>query len=395
MRRGVLDIVADGTLGAFDVLAHAAVGQPDALVGFVNQRKILAQRRHGGDHFEGRTRRVQPEARAVEVVFGSLRGFAGFRLHRPRNAHRRQQVAGGRVHHHRRALILGRRLQLILQNCRHLHLQPRVDRHAHVALAIEHLADLGILRIVEMAQQRHQLAIVVTNHARHLAIGLFHVDQRGPVVIAAQAARFVALHEGGVAGAPSQARAQVAEQIEHQAAEGIVAAVAARAGAVDVDAESLVIGAAPGEFVPVAGGERQPVAIVDGAHGYLAHHFLETRIVLIPPRAIGLQHQGSLSHGRRAVHHLHVPRLGQHDGAGDGENGAHRHRHAAERRGGVVLPAAMRDRLQDSQHREIRQHGRAAVAEERRHHAGERHHSERPAGNQQEFERGGRRQPGP
>ena len=51
--------------------------------------------------------------------------------------------------------------------------------------------------------------------------------------------------------------------------------------------------------------------------------------------------------------------------------------------------AARRDRQQNAEHREVGQHGGAAVAQERRHHAGERQHAERSAGDQQDLQRRG------
>ncbi len=146
-------------------------------------------------------------------------------------------------------------------------------------------AHLRMIRLVAVAQQRHQFAVIVAQDAIHLAgLGILHFHQRGPVVIAAQAARRIALHEGGVGGAPAGARAQIAQQVEHQAAEGIMPGLAARTGAVDIDAERLVIGAMLFQFVPIAGGQRQAVAVVDGALGNLAHDLLQARIVLVAAR---------------------------------------------------------------------------------------------------------------
>ena len=60
---------------------------------------------------------------------------------------------------------------------------------------------------------------------------------------------------------------KIAEQMNGRGAERIVAAFDPRAGLVNGDAELFVIGAMPFQFVPVAGGERNAVAVEDGRRG--------------------------------------------------------------------------------------------------------------------------------
>ena len=268
----------------------------------MRQLHVFAQRRHGRHHFEGRTRRIQPVARAIQPRVGLLTLLRHSVEHRLREAHRRQQIAGRRVQHHGRPLVLAGLFELVAQNLRHFHFEPRIDRHVHVARPVEHLAHFGVLRVVAMPQQRNQLAIIVAQHLVHLAgLGILHLHQRGPVVVAAQPPGLIALHERCVGGAPALARPQVAQQVEHQPAERIMPAFAARAGLVDIDSQSLVIGAMFFQQVPIAGRQRQPVAVVDGALGNIAHHFLQPRVVLIAPRAIGLRDQRSRAHHRIAI----------------------------------------------------------------------------------------------
>ena len=68
-----------------------------------------------------------------------------------------------------------------------------------------------MIGLAAVSQQRHQLAIVIAQGALQLTgLGILDFEERGPVVIPAQAARRIALHKRSVAGAPAQTRAQVA-----------------------------------------------------------------------------------------------------------------------------------------------------------------------------------------
>src|ERR1035437_1520557 len=101
---------------------------------------------------------------------------------------------------------------------------------------------------------------------------------------------------------------------------GVIRAFAgfgARAGAIDIDAEGRVIGAVLLEFAPIAGGERQAVAVVDSALGDLAHDGLQARIVLVAAPAIGLYHQRARANGGAAAENLDVGGFGDDDGGGD------------------------------------------------------------------------------
>ena len=64
------------------------------------------------------------------------------------------------------------------------------------------------------------------------------------------------------------------------------------------------------QFFPVAGRQRQTVAIVDTALRNLAHDVLETWIVLVAPDSVGLRDQRAFAHGGSAAQHLHVRGLG-------------------------------------------------------------------------------------
>src|ERR1022692_3909551 len=105
---------------------------------------------------------------------------------------------------------------------------------------------------------------------------------------------------------PADARAQVAQQVESQAFERIVPALGAQTGLIDIDAELLVLRAFFLQLVPIAGGQRKTVAVVDAALGNVARDLLEARIVLVAARAIGLYDQGAFAHDGAAVQHLDV-----------------------------------------------------------------------------------------
>ena len=111
-------IVADGALGALQKVAHAAIGKPYAVVGLIFKLRVLAQRRHGGHHLERGARRIEAVARAIQPRVG-----VGLTLVGPRHgqAHRREQVAGGRVHHHGRAFLHARLFERVAEDGRHLH----------------------------------------------------------------------------------------------------------------------------------------------------------------------------------------------------------------------------------------------------------------------------------
>ena len=214
-------------------------------------------------------------------------------------------------------------LELLAQNIGGAHFEPRIERHLHVARAVEDSPHGGILRIVSMAQERNELAVIVAQNALGgMRFRILDFDQSRTVVVAAQAARGIALDERRVARGPAGARAEVAQEIEEQAAEGIVARFVARAGAVDIDAELLVVGAMLFEFGPIAGGEGEAVAVVDAAHGDLAHHELEAGIVLVAAGAIGLDYERALAHGGVGVEDLDVGGFGEDEGGGGGEDDA-------------------------------------------------------------------------
>src|SRR5262245_39697272 len=74
------------------------------------------------------------------------------------------------------------------------------------------------------------------------------------------------------------------------------------------------------ELGPVACGERQTIAVVDGPLGNLAHDLLKTRIVLVSARAVGLHDQSALSDGWRAAENLYIGCLQEDDGRDPGED---------------------------------------------------------------------------
>ena len=73
------------------------------------------------------------------------------------------------------------------------------------------------------------------------------------------------------------------------------------------------------QFAPVAGGERQAVAVEDGALGDLAHNLLQARIVLVAAAAIGLHDQRACANGGAAAEDFDVGGFGHDYGGGEGE----------------------------------------------------------------------------
>ena len=290
-------------MGRFDplmIVAHAAVGQADALVGLVRQLRILAQRRHGGDHFEGRAGRIEAVARAVQV---------GVRIRRRRGRRHPAAADSSRPPAGRpwpgsittaAPLLLPACCSCFAQDLRHLHLQPRIDRHANIARAVEHAPHRRDCRA------RSGGAAAAPVRGNRSAARAPSGRSWGSSLPPAWAGR-----HSRAGGAPNRAPRKKCcwrpsgvrvrrspSRSNIRPPKRIVAAVAARAGAVDIDAELLVFRAVLLQFVPVAGGQRQAVAVVDGALGDLAHHILEARIVLVAARAIGLHHQRALRPSR-------------------------------------------------------------------------------------------------
>src|SRR5439155_14740208 len=124
-------------------------------------------------------------------------------------------------------------------------------------------------------------------------------DQRRElrVFVALQLAVGIVLHERGVAGVEVLAGAQVAGQVRGRGAERIVAGIEAAGGSIERDAERGVIGAAPIELRPVAGGEWNPVAGVDAAARDFAGPRGHARVVLralpaLLPESVRFARQG-------------------------------------------------------------------------------------------------------
>ena len=100
------------------------------------------------------------------------------------------------------------------------------------------------------------------------------------VVVALQAAIVVVLHQRRVGGVKILSGAQIAGEVRGGRAERIVAAVEAAGGGVERNAERGVGIAMALQFLPVAGGQRNAVAVVDGAARNLVRQGIDARIVL-------------------------------------------------------------------------------------------------------------------
>src|SRR5262245_20326310 len=168
------------------------------------------------------------------------------------------------------------------QNLRELDLKTSIDGSTDVARAIEYAAYFRALRVVAMPDQRQELAVIVAEDTLFAAkLGIIFVNHCRPIGEPAKPARGFALDERGIARSPALPRAHVAEEVEHQRTERIVPGIDARAGAVDIDAETPVIGAVLLELIPTARSQRKAAAVVNRTLGDHPHHVLEARIVLI------------------------------------------------------------------------------------------------------------------
>ena len=256
--RVIADIVFDGAIPSGDRVAAAPVAQRAALIGAVRERGIAAQRRDRGHQLECRARRILPVARAIQqFVRRGRRGTHRGRI-RDRRADHGEHVARARLHHHQRSVGDSRLPQVPFQNLLGTHLQADVHRHAQGAVARQNARDAGVARVMPVADERRQFGVLV---ALQPAIG-------------------VVLHQRCVAGVKILAGAQVARQVRGGGAERVVAAVEAAGGRLERDAERGVGIAMALQFLPVAGGERNAVAVVDGAARNLARQRVDARIVL-------------------------------------------------------------------------------------------------------------------
>ena len=148
--------------------------------------------------------------------------------------------------------------QALVENLLGAELQADVDGEMDVAVARQDAGERRVAGLVAVADQGRELGVLV---AAQLLVG-------------------IVLDQGGVGRVEVLAGAQVADQVRGGGAERVVARFEAGAGAVERDAERFVLGAAALQVGPVAGGERDAVAVVDVAARDLARDGIQARVVL-------------------------------------------------------------------------------------------------------------------
>ena len=116
----------------------------------LRQFRIEAQRGDRGHQLERRTRRIVAVARAVEHWIGGARGaFDALTIAST------SPVCGR--HHHSRAVA---RRQLAPKDFRRRELQPNIDGSPHVPIALEQRLQRRSSRLMPVADQRRELAVV-------------------------------------------------------------------------------------------------------------------------------------------------------------------------------------------------------------------------------------------
>ena len=164
---------------------------------------------------ERRPRGIKSVTRAVQQRFGVRSGPVG-----PGIACAREQLAGVRIEHDGSGLS-ARSLRVFGDDGSRPKLEARVDRELNVARPIAKGHDRLIVRVVAMAQERDDRAIVALQSDAGLVRAGVRRDGRGMVVESAQRALRVALHVGGVRRAPVDAGPRIPEKMKGAAAKRI------------------------------------------------------------------------------------------------------------------------------------------------------------------------------
>ena len=197
-----------------------------------------------------------------------------------------QEAARVRIHDHSRGLSAARLPRVAGQNRRDAQLKTRIDRQVHVACPGEQCRGRGIVRVVAMPQQRHEVAIVSPDREHRPAGLIARLDCRRTIVEAAQPIFGVALDVGRIGGAEVQPRARIAQQVKGGAANRITALDRIGARRVERRAEFAVRLSRFAHYRRVSGCERETLAVVDGSPRDTAHDVEHALVVLITANAI-------------------------------------------------------------------------------------------------------------
>ncbi len=391
MGRVILRIVADGPPPPRDPLADTAPFERQAREGAPRDRRILSERRRRRHDLEARPWRVEAVARAIEqgLVARPQRGDLGERRPRrghfgPRAAHGRQDLAPGAQHDRGAAAAasLGDRASQVRGRAQ---LQADVDRYLHVARARQEGPHDRVVRPPPVAQQRHQLAQVAPQHpVGPVAARRLHLDHPRAIVIAAQPRIRVPLDERRVARGPVHLAPRVAEQVVGDPHERVAPAALGRARRRGAEAQARERLGVLLQVLRAARGQGDAVAVEDRAPGDRLCDRQQAGVVGEAPRSVALHREDGRGHRGVRAPRLQVGRAQRDDRQQRGEHRdeSARGSHELGRGRGGGPPRA--DCEQDPDRRQVRDHRRAAVAEERRGHAGQRQHAEQAAGDEQE-----------
>ena len=296
--RMIADIVLDGAIPPRDGIPAAPVAQRTALIGAMREQGIAAQGRDRGHQFEGRPWRILSVTRAVEQFVRRRRcGTRGGRAD-GRCADCRDDVARACLHHHQCSIGDSRLPQVLFQNLHGTHLQTDVHRHAQAAVARQNLRHAGVVRVMAVANERRQFR----------------------VLISLQAPVGVVLRQRRVARVKILSGAQIAGEVGSGGAERVVTAVEAAGSGIELDAKRRIGIAVAFQFLPVAGGQRNAVAVVDGSARDLARQRVDARVVLRAFDVVLFEGVSVASQVVAVAQHLIAQGETQQDGAGAGQH---------------------------------------------------------------------------
>src|SRR3984885_1154550 len=178
-----------------------------------------------------------------------------------------------------------------------------------IATALQNLLHFRIVRLPAMPQQRQQLAIVVSDDAlRSPGTRVEHRDNGRTIVVALQCLHEITLCVGTIACGPVGARPQISKQMKCSWSERIVASSPRRRLFTYGQAHAAIAVAVLRNLIPVAGRQRNAVAVVDRATGDRVRDREQTWVVFVAALSIRLQRESTGARSRVSMDHLDVKR---------------------------------------------------------------------------------------
>ena len=243
VRMGVQHIVADGMNPSGQRSSHPSIGQPSAREFGPGEIDITPQPRSRGHQLERRSWRVQPVARPIEQRLlrrSAVGAKAGAVRRRPRIAHAGEHGAAVGIEHH--GCGFARRLfRMRFDDGRDADLQSGVNRQPHVPRAAAQREGGRMVRLVPVAQERHDLPEVAPDRRHRPAAGADRRHDRGAIVESAQRRFGVAFDIRGVRRAPVHAARRVAQEVKSAAAQRITPIGGRRTHLAERNAKLLIV----------------------------------------------------------------------------------------------------------------------------------------------------------